>query len=130
MEIRTTIIDQVFIIQLSGKIDFESIKTFRLLCANEWAGKKLLFDFENLSFVGSSGITYLIESIETLHRIGEAKIGFFRPRSEFHRIFEVGELKDVPIFQDRQTGVRTLTQNAPETTVVAPVVATKPIDLN
>ncbi len=130
MEIRSTVIDQVFIIQLSGKINFESIKTFRLLCANEWVGKKILFDFENLNFVGSSGITYLIESIETLHRIGEAKIGFCRPRSEFHRIFEVGELKDVPIFQDRQTGVRVLGQNVINEPVVSPAAPPKPIDLN
>lgn len=129
MEIRTTVIDQVFIIQLSGKIDFESIKTFRLLCTNEWIGKKILFDFENLNFVGSSGITYLIESIETLHRIGEATIGFCRPRSEFHRIFEVGELKDVPIFQDRHTGVRMLASASGEVvgTSATPV---NPIDLN
>ncbi len=129
MEIRTTVIDQVFIIQLSGKIDFESIKTFRLLCANEWIGKKILFDFENLNFVGSSGITYLIESIETLHRIGDAIIGFCRPRSEFHRIFEVGELKDVPIFQDRHTGVRTLMTTTGEA-VGTPSVPVNPIDLN
>lgn len=129
MEIRTTIIDQVFIIQLSGKIDFESIKSFRLLCTNEWIGKKILFDFENLNFVGSSGITYLIESIETLHRMGEAIIGFCRPRSEFHRIFEVGELKDVPIFQDRHTGVRMLATSNGEV-AGTPTTPVNPLDLN
>lgn len=129
MEIRTTVIDQVFIIQLSGKIDFESIKTFRLLCANEWTGKKILFDFEHLNFVGSSGITYLIESIETLYRLGEAQIGFCRPRSEFHRIFEVGELRDVPVFKDRQTGVTALVQMPKDAAIVPTEVTPKPIEI-
>lgn len=129
MEIKTTIVDQVFIIQLNGKINFESIKTFRLLCAKDWVGQRVLFDFEHLSFVGSSGITYLIEAIENLYKIGEATIGFCRPKSEFHRIFEVGTLKSVPIFQDRNTGVRTLVQW--EKSVALPTDATvKPIEIN
>ncbi len=104
MEIKSTKAEEVIVIHMIGKIDFESIKTFRLLCANELVGKRVLFDFEKLSFVGSSGITYLIESIENLHKAKESVLGFCSLRSEFHRIFELGMLKDVPIYQDAKTG--------------------------
>ncbi len=98
MEIGFSKFDQVTVVHLAGKIDFESIKAFRLVCARNWNKSRVLFDFEKLNFVGSSGITYLVEAIENLHKLDDAILGFCYLKSEFRRIFEVGQLKDIPTF--------------------------------
>ncbi len=108
MEISFSKFEQVTVVHLSGKIDFESIKYFRLICARNWNKSRVLFDFEKLNFVGSSGITYLVEAIENLHKLGEAILGFCYLKSEFRRVFEVGPLKDIPTFDNLGNAVKAI----------------------
>ena len=106
MEISFSKFEQVTVVHLSGKIDFESIKSFRLICARNWNKSRVIFDFEKLNFVGSSGITYLVEAIENLHKLGDAILGFCYLKSEFRRIFEVGALNEIPIFDTLGNAVK------------------------
>lgn len=108
MEISFSKYDQVTIVHLTGKIDFESIKSFRLVCARNWNKSRVLFDFEKLNFVGSSGITYLVEAIENMHKLDEAILGFYHLKSEFRRIFEVGPLKEIPSFDNLENAIKCL----------------------
>ncbi|MDZ4661420.1 MAG: STAS domain-containing protein [Pseudomonadota bacterium] len=129
MEISFSKFDQVTVVHLSGKIDFESIKSFRLICARNWNKSRVLFDFEKLNFVGSSGITYLVEAVENLHKLGEAILGFCYLKSEFRRIFEAGPLKDIPIFDNLGNAVKGLMQRNSTVIELPPIENLDPLPL-
>lgn len=58
----------IFVVQLVGRVDVETAAPFRQACLSQLKGRKVVFDFKNLSFVGSSG---LIPFFETMHEFGE-----------------------------------------------------------
>jgi anti-anti-sigma factor len=54
----------VTIVEFSGRIDIESAPPFRQACRTHLKGKKVVFDFAKLSFVGSTGMLPFLEALE------------------------------------------------------------------
>ena len=115
MKVRVTSREQVLIVDLIGKIDFESMKAFRIFCNEQLSADKIIFDFKDLNFVGSSGIGCLVEAIQTLLKQPTRRLGFCQMRSEFRRIFAAGELREVPVFETLNETMMALAQGLPIT---------------
>ncbi len=64
----------ITVIELVGKIDLESTEAFDHVCTSHLIGKKIIFNFENLGFVGSTGIKPFCETIQKLNQSGGLKL--------------------------------------------------------
>lgn len=88
----------VTIIHLSGRIDFESADRFRESSLKILKDQNLIFNLESLSFVGSSGITPFLETINDLYSQNKEGLKFCKVGVEFRKIFEASTLKNAEIF--------------------------------
>lgn len=75
----------VLIIHLKGQMSFESADSFKEQCMKHLKNEKIVFNLENLSFVGSSGITPFLDAILFLQK--NASIKLCRVGAEFARLF-------------------------------------------
>lgn len=95
--------EDVTIVHLSGRIDYESADRFKETCIKMLMDQKLIFNLENLSFVGSSGITPFVETMSVLSQQNNGQVKFCRVSIEFKKIFESCPLKYCELYDDVDT---------------------------
>ena len=90
---------EVTVVRLIGRLDIEAAAPFRDACRTRLAGKPVVLDFRELSFVGSNGIVPFLESVRWLAQEGATAIGFSGVGSEFRRVLTATSLARVEIFE-------------------------------
>jgi len=93
---------ELFVIHLKGIIDFDSTEPFRKTVLSHLKDRKVVFNLNELSFVGSNGITPFIETLVELSQGDETNIRFCHLSSEFQRIFEASDIKNLKIYENEQ----------------------------
>jgi anti-anti-sigma factor len=96
-EVRTE--GNLTVIDLIGHIDYETTEGFKRDCLRQLKGR-VVFNFKRLSFVGSSGITAFISALQYYIERSTEKTKFCEISSEFRKIFAVGPLKEVEVFDE------------------------------
>ena len=83
------------VISMDGKIDFETQEPLkadlrRLMQNNksDSAPKKIIFDLENLEFVGSSGISAFVQTLKEFNHRAAVRPVYTGVRSEFKRVIK------------------------------------------
>ena len=102
----------VTIVHLSGRIDYESADRFRETCLKMLNDQKLVFNLEGLSFVGSSGITPFLQTMNDLSSQNKGQLKFCQVGVEFRKIFESSPLKECEVYEDVQTATVSFAQPA------------------
>lgn len=64
----------VTIVTLTGRLDVEKAEPFRRACLNNLANRKVIFNLNGLSFVGSSGITPFLKTIQDIAKTGDVRL--------------------------------------------------------
>jgi anti-anti-sigma factor len=96
MSIRASITKQgnVTVISLQGKLDFESQDILREnIVSLMKEGRQVVIDLEELSFIGSSGVTQLFYSLAEYANSDDAPLRFCNVKSELRRIIGAYDLK-------------------------------------
>ena len=96
MSIRASISNQgnITVISLQGKLDFESQDILRENIVNLMReGRQVVIDLEDLSFIGSSGVTQLFHSLAEYSSSDNAPLRFCNVKSELRRIINAYDLK-------------------------------------
>ncbi len=76
------------VMSFAGFLDFESVGQFSEAMSRLELSKKLVFDFRDLEFVGSSGITSFIDTIDKFYQKHEGQIRLAGVGSDFKKIIE------------------------------------------
>ncbi|MCB0378160.1 MAG: STAS domain-containing protein [Bdellovibrionales bacterium] len=93
--------DDVVVISLSGRIEMDYSEPFHHACLKDIANRSenLIFNLNELSFVGSNGIMPFVKTLHELAAMKKNKIRFCEVSSEFKRIFAASSLAAVEIFE-------------------------------
>jgi anti-anti-sigma factor len=121
MQARISHQGEVMVIHLSGRVDVETAQPFREACLNQIKAKKVVFDFQNLSFVGSSGILPFLDTLQSFALSNHSAFTFSGVGSEFRKIFAATALGTVQIYDGPVTASLALINDAAGlTSVVRP----------
>lgn len=106
MEAKVENRDGVFVVSLIGKMDFESADSLKSRCLKSLANQSVIFNLQNLNFVGSSGITPFLELLTEMAKASGNKFKICSVGSEFLRLFEMGTADGIEIYRDVQDAHR------------------------
>lgn len=98
--------DGVYVVSLSGQMDFESADSLKMRCLQNFSNKELIFNLNDLNFVGSSGITPFLELLAELSKALGPKFKICSVGTEFLRLFESGTVDGIEIYRDVQDAHR------------------------
>ena len=88
----------IVVINLKGEVDFASAEPFRQTCKQRLNQKNIIFNLQNLHFVGSDGLDSFMETIQDLNK--NARLKFCCVSSEFRRLFANSHaMKDMDIYE-------------------------------
>ncbi len=88
----------VVVVHLKGRVDYESTEPFRSHCVRHLAHEKVVFNLEQLAFVGSIGITDFVQTMTRLSAENAGGIKFASVGVEFRRVFEASEIRQLEIY--------------------------------
>ena len=106
MQARVSNEGEVVVVHLLGRIDMESADGFRRVCLEKFAQSQVVFNFADLSFVGSSGILPFLETMNAFKKANTRGFKFSNVGIEFRRLFAATPLHDVLIFENFQLASR------------------------
>ncbi len=102
-----------FVVSMDGKLDFGTYLPLRedlskLLDASgatDVAPSKIIFNLENLEFVGSSGISSFVQTLKEFNQSASLKPRYCNVRSEFKRIIKAFDEESGFEIHDNEAGV-------------------------
>ncbi len=100
MEAKVENRDGVYVVSLIGQMNFEAADNLKTNCLQKFVNQDVIFNLQELNFVGSSGITPFLELLSELSRKSGPKFKICSVCSEFMRMFEVGTVDGIEIYRD------------------------------
>lgn len=104
------------VVSMDGKLDFETSeplrKDLRKLILNprknvtDETPKKIIFNLENLEFVGSSGIASFIQALKDFDSQADSKPRYCNVKSEFKRVMKAFDEEGIFEFYDNEEKAR------------------------
>jgi len=90
---------EIVVVYLSGRVDVETAEPFREACLNQLVSHKVVFDFKQLNFVGSSGLLPFLDTIQDFAGRNSNGFKFCGVGSEFRRVFSSTALCEIQIYE-------------------------------
>lgn len=90
---------EVIIVHLAGHVDVETAAPFRDVCLSRLKWDKVVFDFRELNFVGSSGLLPFLETMQDFSQTNPNSFKLCGVSSEFQRLFASTSLANIEIYE-------------------------------
>ena len=102
MKAKLSVKEDVVVVNLSGRINMEYTDLFREACFNEIGkrGNKIIFNLQELSFVGSNGIMPFVNALTDLANKEEKQISFCGVGKKKKKIFAASPLATIQILDN------------------------------
>lgn len=91
--------NKIVIVALSGRVDVETAEPFHAVCTREFSGQRLVFDFSDLSFVGSQGMLPFLKVFQAFYEKSPGSFKFSGMGVEFRRLFSATALNVVELYE-------------------------------
>ncbi len=110
MKAKLAVNKDVVVVNLSGRINMEYTEVFRQACLGDISRRadKIVFNLQELSFVGSNGIMPFVNAITALASIEKKQLRFCGVGSEFKKIFAASPLSNIQIFENTDSAIASL----------------------
>ncbi|MGE3973216.1 MAG: STAS domain-containing protein [Bdellovibrionales bacterium] len=92
---------EITIVRLKGRLDFETPEPFKRTCLAKLKNEKVVFNLQELNFVGSCGITIFLDLLNEFSTSNSVKPKFCGLNSEFRRLFLSIHNGPVEIYDDQ-----------------------------
>lgn len=93
---------EIAIITIQGPLDIEKTQGFREVCLRHFLGKKVIFNMEKTSFVGSTGLQAFLETVRTLSEENQHGLRVVGVQAEFKRIFQNLEIQRLQMHESEE----------------------------
>ena len=87
--------NDVTIVRLKGNFNFESIDSFGQKCKQDLKNQKVVFNLQDLAFVGSSGFDTFMSILKDMN----SSLRVCNASCEFVRMFQACHLKNLEIYE-------------------------------
>jgi anti-anti-sigma factor len=96
----------VVVVELKGRLDFESSGPFRRTCLEKLLSERVVFDLRHLNFVGSLGLKDFVETLDVMVQKSGRGVRFCGVSSEFRRLFEASGLSGHEIYESPEKAIQ------------------------
>jgi anti-sigma B factor antagonist len=95
----------ITVVELKGKLDFETAEPFRETCQDILSNSKVVFNLDGLNFVGSSGIGAFVNTLREFSKSSPVPPKFCNVKSEFRKVFRATDDQAFQIFDDEKSAL-------------------------
>lgn len=110
MEIKIRKVEDISIVQISGRLDFETASHFHKLSNLSLQGGKCVFNLQGLQFVGSCGISTFLDSVMIFIQTKSLNAKFCQVGSEFRKLFLSRSVPVVSFFDSELSAIQAFSE--------------------
>jgi anti-anti-sigma factor len=96
----------VVVVELKGRLDFETSEPFRRTCLEKLVSHRVVFDLRHLNFVGSLGLKDFVETLDVMMQKSASGVKFCGVSSEFRRLFDASGLRGQEIYDSTEKAIQ------------------------
>jgi anti-anti-sigma factor len=96
---------EITIVTIQGSLHIEKTQPFREICLKHFLTKKVIFNMEQVNFVGSTGIQAFLEAVKTITEENEHGLKLVGVKSEFRKILQNIENQKLQIFENEVSAI-------------------------
>lgn len=102
---RTQIIQngEITIVTVSGRLDIDKAPLFKQACLNQLKGRKVIFSLQDLSFVGSTGISQFFQTLQEVNQLNEKSCRIVGLGADFRRITDYTRMHELEIHESLES---------------------------
>ena len=104
---------EVVVVELKGRLNFETTAPFRRTCLERLLSEKVVFDLRNLNFVGSLGLKDFVDTMDHMAQKSLPGVRFSGVSSEFKRLFEASGISALTIFDNTDKAIQSFAVQPP-----------------
>ena len=93
------------IVDLIGQVSVESMLPFRDICLSDLLSEKVIFNLDQLHFVGSHGIMLFVQALKEFGERSSNGLKMYGVGSEFRQIFSASVRCNLEIYENEQLAV-------------------------
>jgi anti-anti-sigma factor len=105
MDAKLRNVGDISIISIQGSLEIERTQPFREACIKHFSKKKLIFNMQEASFVGSTGIQAFLDMVRTIGKENPNGVKFVGVQSEFRRIFQTVGLDGLELYDSENNAI-------------------------
>jgi anti-anti-sigma factor len=102
---------EITIVTIQGSLHIEKTQPFREICLKHFLTKKVIFNMENASFMGSTGLQAFLGAIKTITEENEHGLKLVGVKSEFRKILQNIENQKLQIFESEALAINSFAAN-------------------
>ena len=122
MEAKLAQVGEVVVVTINGRLDIDMAPPFKEACLKNLLDKKVVFNLQPMSFVGSTGIQSFFQVLKELHAKNKFGVRIAGMTADFLRLWKVHTDATFVIYETSQTAVLSFDQPVIiEESVTAPV---------
>ena len=96
----------VTIIQVQGTLDIEDTQSFKTAILKNFSERKLVFNMQKASFVGSTGLGPFLETLKEFSALNAHGIKLVGVSIDFQRLFQNLELANLQIYESEDRAIQ------------------------
>lgn len=100
MEAKVQLKSGVVVVDLSGRVDIEKAMIFKEAIKGQLTNRKIVFNMEKLSFVGSTGIQSLFQAFREIHQENFCQMKIAGMKPDFRRVWHLNPSVELEIFEN------------------------------
>lgn len=99
----------VVVVELKGRLDFETSEPFRRTCLEKLIDQRVVFDLRHLNFVGSLGLKDFVDTLDVMMQKSISGVKFCGVSSEFRRLFDASGLNGQEFYDSPEKAIQSFT---------------------
>lgn len=96
MEAKLVQMGEVLVVNINGRLDIDKAHPFREACFKNLLDKKVVFNLQQLNFVGSTGIKSFFQLLKEVHTKNKFGVRIVGMAPDFLRVWVVEQEKETP----------------------------------
>lgn len=120
MEAKLAQVGEVVVVTINGRLDIDKTHPFKEACFKNLLDKKVVFNLQQLNFVGSTGIQNFFQAIQEINSKNKYGLRIAGMTPDFLRLWSVRSSQDLAIYESTNIAVQSFSESfVPPTVTVA-----------
>jgi anti-anti-sigma factor len=122
MEAKLVQIGEVVVVNINGRLDIDKTSPFKEACFKNLLDKKVVFNLQQLNFVGSTGIQNFFQALKEIHSKNKYGLRIAGMTADFHRLWAVNQSAELTIYDNMSLALQSFIESAVAEATAAPAV--------
>ena len=106
MEAKLKFHGDVAIVSISGTLDLDKTQPLRDVCLKKFRASKIVFNLDEVNFVGSTGIQTFLSTINTLKEVNGFGVKIFGVKPELKRVIGILDDQRIQFFDSDDSALQ------------------------